>query len=102
MRTAAAAHEQGHRGHGPGDLTRQPLAGAAGLRRSAGIVIVGGASMAILFAMLFLRLSMPAVFVGVLLAGVGAWTLLYPEVGLAALVINALVGLTHLRELPRL
>lgn len=103
MRAATATRPSGPQGRRPlGDLLLAPLAGASAQRRSASVIIIGGASIAILLGMLFFRLPMPVVFVGAVLAGVGGWTLLYPEVGLAALVINALVGLTHLRELPRL
>jgi O-antigen ligase len=63
---------------------------------------VGGAALAILVAMLYMRMSLAAVAAAVLLAGVGLATILYPEVGLYALVLNALVGFTHVRELPRL
>ena len=78
------------------------LAGPQAARKTTAAIVIGGAAMALFVAMLGLGVSMPVVFVGSVLAAIAAATVIYPEVGLAALVINALVGLTHLRELPTL
>lgn len=72
------------------------------VRREAALIIVGGAALAILFAMIVLGLSMSTISLGATLTAAAAATVLFPEVGLYALILNAIVGLAHLTELPRL
>ena len=79
----------------------QALARPAVVRKLVGVSVVAGSAFLILLSMVLLRLSMPAVALGALLAAAGAATVLFPEVGLFVLLINAMVGLSHLGELPR-
>ncbi|MBI3447972.1 MAG: O-antigen ligase family protein [Acidobacteria bacterium] len=71
-------------------------------RRMIAGLILTGATLTILFAMVVLRLSMPGILLGAALVAAAAATVLFPEVGLHALILNAVVGLAHLADLPRL
>ncbi len=79
-----------------GALVRPDLA-----RKLIGVAVVGGASAVLLGGMAVLGLSLTAVTIAFFLAAAATATILCPEVGLFALLINALVGLTHIVELPR-
>jgi len=56
----------------------------------------------LLAATVVLGISVPMVFVGLVILAAGLGTLIRPEIGLHVLVVNALIGLNHLVELPRL
>lgn len=80
----------------------EALSSAPVLRKLTAVLVVGGISLFILAAMVILGLSMPILTVALVLAAAATATVLYPEVGLAALILNALVGLTHITDLPTL
>jgi len=80
----------------------QALGRPAVFRKLVAIAIVGGTAFLILFAMVLLRFPMTMIALGALLAAAGGATVLFPEVGLFALLLNALIGLSHIGELPRI
>jgi len=65
-------------------------------------MLIVGSALAILFAMVFLGLAMSSILLGAALSAAAAATVLLPEVGLYALILNDIVGLAHLTDLPRL
>ncbi len=83
-------------------ITAGALARPGAQRRTTAALIVAGVSLFIFVPMVLLGVSMPVLAVALALAAAAAATVLWPEVGLAALVVNALVGLTHVTELPTL
>lgn len=83
-------------------ITAGARAGPGAQRKLAAASIVAGVSLFIFAPMVLLGVSMPVLAVALVLAVAAAATILWPEVGLAALIINALVGLTHITDLPTL
>lgn len=55
----------------------------------------------LLIATVLLGIPVPMVFLGLIILSAALATLIRPEIGLHVLVLNAVVGLTHLVEIPR-
>lgn len=80
----------------------ETLSGAQGQRRLAAALIVGGVAIFILVPMAVLGVGLPILGAALVLAVAAAATVVVPEVGLGLLIVNALVGLTHITDLPTL
>ncbi|HXI01802.1 MAG TPA: O-antigen ligase family protein [Candidatus Saccharimonadales bacterium] len=80
----------------------ETLSGAQGQRRLAAALIVGGVSLFILVPMAVLGVGLPILGAALVLGVAAAATVVVPEVGLGLLIVNALVGLTHITDLPTL
>ncbi len=81
----------------PLDLTA-PLA----MRREDVVVLAATLGLAALALLVLLGVSVPKLALWVILAGGAALAFIRPEIGLFALILNALIGLTHLANLPRI
>ncbi|HET6374249.1 MAG TPA: O-antigen ligase family protein [Candidatus Polarisedimenticolia bacterium] len=64
-------------------------------------LLIAGLGLFLLLATVLLGISVPTVFVGLLVLSAAALAIIRPEIGLHVLALNALVGLTRLVELPR-
>jgi O-antigen ligase len=80
-----------------GTLTRGPTA-----RQIAAALVVGSVAFFILVPMVILGFSLPILSIAMVLGAAAVATIFFPEVGLIALILNVLVGLTHITELPTL
>ncbi|HET9481939.1 MAG TPA: hypothetical protein VFP98_09310, partial [Candidatus Polarisedimenticolia bacterium] len=63
---------------------------------------IAALALVLLAATVVLKISIPTVFIALLIGAAALGTIVRPEIGLHVLVINALVGLTHVVETPRL
>lgn len=75
---------------------------AAAVRREDALVLAGTLGTALLGLLVLLGVGLPKLILEALLlagAAIAAWQ---PEIGLYALIVNALIGLTHMASLPRL
>ncbi|HKY34156.1 MAG TPA: O-antigen ligase family protein [Candidatus Polarisedimenticolia bacterium] len=80
----------------------QALARALVVRRDRPHLLVLGIALFLLLATVVLGVSVPTVFTGLAILAAALATLIKPEIGVHVLVVNALVGLTHVMEMPRI
>ncbi|HZI93061.1 MAG TPA: O-antigen ligase family protein [Patescibacteria group bacterium] len=62
---------------------------------------VAGLAAFLLLCTVLLGISIPTMFLGMLILAAAVGTLIRPEIGLHVLVFNAMVGLTHVVDMPR-
>ncbi len=65
-------------------------------------LLIAAIAVFLLLSTVLLRISLPTLFIGMLVMGMAAVAAMSPEIGLHILALNALIGLTRLVELPRL
>jgi hypothetical protein len=74
----------------------------AGARREELLLVAGTLGLALAGLLVLLGVSLPGVLLGVVLVGGATLAFLRPEIGLYALLLNALIGLSHMASLPRI
>jgi len=77
--------------------------GASGpvLKREDAIVLLSTLGLALIGFLLLLGVGVPKIVLWIIISGGAALAFARPEIGLFALILNALIGLTHLTALPR-
>lgn len=72
------------------------------IRRDRPQLLIAGLAAFLLMTTVVLGISIPTVLLGMLILAAGLGTLIRPEIGLHVLVLNAMIGLTHVVETPRI
>src|SRR5262245_36416387 len=71
------------------------------ISRDRPLLPIAGLAAFLLVCTIALGIPVPAVFLGLLILAAAVGTLIRPEIGLHVLVLNAMIGLTHVVEMPR-
>src|SRR5262249_8365568 len=62
---------------------------------------IAGLALLLLVGTVLLGISIPMMFLGLVILAAALGTLIRPEIGMHVLVLNAMIGLTHVVEMPR-
>src|SRR5512138_2275621 len=65
-------------------------------------VLIAGLALFLLLTTVGLRVPVPMVALGTVVLAAALLTLMRPEIGLHVLILNALIGLTHVMDPPRI